>query len=141
MNNYILTANGNFVGEDELYHYGVLGMKWGVKRGHSAKSYEKASRKLNKLDKKVDKKLEKAYAKREKADRKAGSVFASQKSTAKADFKADKAMRKAVLKTRKAQKWLKQMDKVFSDTPESLSAEQIKMGERYTNIMNNRVFR
>ena len=26
-NNYILTSNGNFISEDELYHYGVKGMK------------------------------------------------------------------------------------------------------------------
>ena len=31
-NNYILTPDGNFVSEDELYHYGVLGMKWGVRK-------------------------------------------------------------------------------------------------------------
>lgn len=29
--NYILTSDGNFVSEDELYHYGVPGMKWGVR--------------------------------------------------------------------------------------------------------------
>ena len=26
-NNYILTSSGNFISEDELYHYGVKGMK------------------------------------------------------------------------------------------------------------------
>lgn len=28
-NNYILASNGSFVSEDELYHWGVKGMKWG----------------------------------------------------------------------------------------------------------------
>lgn len=29
---YILTSNGGFVRYNELYHWGVKGMKWGVRR-------------------------------------------------------------------------------------------------------------
>lgn len=31
-NNYILTPEGNFISESELYHHGIKGMKWGVRR-------------------------------------------------------------------------------------------------------------
>ena len=30
--NYILTSDGNFISENELYHWGVKGMRWGVRR-------------------------------------------------------------------------------------------------------------
>lgn len=140
MSEYIL-HDGTFYESDELKHYGVLGMKWGVRRGNSSKAYQKASKKLNRLNARADRAMDRAYKKQAQADRKASSVFASQKSAAKADFKARKAMRKAVVKTRKAQAWLNAMDQTFKSTTESLSKEQVNMGKRYVETMNSRVFR
>lgn len=131
---YIITENG------ELYHYGVLGMKWGVRRGRSSQAYERASKKLRRLDRKADRAVEKAYDKKAKADKKASSFFASEKSARKADFKAQKAQRKAVVRANKARKWLHEMERTFDKTPESLSKDQIDLGRKYTEIMNKRTF-
>lgn len=125
---------------DELYHYGVLGMRWGVRRGNSAQAYDKASKKLKRLDQKADKALEKAYNKKGKADKKASSFFTREKATRKADFKAEKALRKATVQANKARKWLHEMDKTFSTTTESLSRDQIALGQKYTDIVNRRTF-
>lgn len=95
--------------DNELMHYGVLGMKLGVHRGRVAQSYGKAVAKRNKLDKRV----EVAKAKAQKATVKANTgVSAKYK---KLQATSDKYQRKAdyIRAQRKAQKWAKQMDKTF----------------------------
>ena len=65
INNYILTPDGNFISDEELYHHGIKGMKWGIRRYQNADGSltnagkKRAERKLNKLFKKSDKAISK----------------------------------------------------------------------------------
>ena len=88
-NDYILTSNGSFVSENELYHYGVPGMKWGrrkavVKSGsigtnrnnanRSKNSVAKAKKRTNNGKKKASKVISNAGSKTVKAASKAAKI-------------------------------------------------------------------
>lgn len=131
MSDYII-RNG------ELYHYGVLGMKWGVRRGRTQQAYEKASKKLKKLDEKVDKTEALATKRRGQADYSRTSMLVSKKRARKWESRARDASAKHTVAIRKAQKWYNSMEKTFADTNISMSKEQIAMGKRYAEAMKLR---
>ena len=122
----------------ELYHYGVLGMKWGIRRGNTTKAYTKASKKLTKLDKKVDKAEALARKRRGQVDAAAASFFSTKRRIDKAETRSKKASAKAALRNRKAERWYKSMEKAFADTDISMTKEQVAMGKRYMDHMNLR---
>lgn len=122
----------------ELYHYGVLGMKWGIRRGNTTKAYAKASKKLTKLDKKVDKAEALARKRRGQVDAAAASFFSTKRRIDKAETRSKKASAKAALRNRKAERWYKSMEKAFADTDISMTKEQVAMGKRYMDHMNLR---
>lgn len=108
---------------NELYHFGVIGMKWGIHKGNVSGTYAKASKKLNKLDSeiaKATKKSDKQYDKTMKHP-----------SSQKAQKKYKESQAKVMQKTYKAKKWVTQMEGAFSKTSQKLSKQQIQMGKNY----------
>jgi hypothetical protein len=93
---------GDIMNNDELMHYGVLGMHWGVRRGQTGQTIAKAQRKMTKLD-----------AKHTKAVNKRANTKRPLIRTDFSDAKFRRRDRNVTYTTAAARKWLKKVDKVL----------------------------
>lgn len=100
---------------NELKHYGVLGMKWGVRRNPS-KAYSKAVKKKNRLDSKSSSlqiKGAKTLKRANKRLKKASLPFEVDEAK-QMQKQGEKMLLKSAKIRKKGQRWTQKMEKTFS---------------------------
>ena len=132
MSDYIVSYDEN--GSPSLAHYGVLGMKWGV-RHNPQRAYEKASKKVGKFQRKIEKHDEKArkrMAKGAAADSRV--LFRSPNYAQKQYAKSRVQSARAVKTAQKGSKWVQQMEKEFGkQSVVTLDPSIITAGQEFMN--------
>lgn len=122
--------------DEELKHYGVVGMRWG-RRKNVSKAFGKASKKADRLTNKAnkaDRKVEKLTNKQAKYEFRGNS-----EKVEKISAKIEKAATKRDSKQAKADKWIKSMAKTFKSAKMSeISYEDLIAGQNYVTMLRKK---
>lgn len=121
----------------DLEHYGVLGMKWGVRKDPS-KAYRKASTKASKLKKKYIKRSSKAAVSQNVAMKKMSRATNERKYRKAIRYQTRAARRNlTAAKTQKRlYKWEQKMKETFKDVKLSdIKQEDLDYGREYVSYL------
>lgn len=123
----------NETNTNELYHYGVLGMRWGIRRGRAGSAYSKGVKKLKNLDRRANE----LKTKSDKLAYKSAKIYSKGRNDEKArklDVKARKLNYKSTKLVNRGKKFYKKMETEFSGVSiKNFNKEDIEYAKRYAN--------
>lgn len=128
-------ANYRIIRSDELYHFGVPGMRWGHRK-ISASGAARSVRKLRKYDKTVHKQTRKAIKYNYKSSKLENRNSArAMKKSAKFKDKANKAAARASKARSKGIKVYQKLEKRMANTPvENLRTRDVEEAKKFAAI-------